>query len=284
MSPKIRSFFEILGRLFRHSAHEVPTNQDALGAYPLRMQISAIPERRYLRTARLLAVLTFINIGVMIALAGIFVHDALRIDVRIAGRRGANLYTMDPERKVIQNVEYGTKRVSAINLLQEQVVRDYIRARSGYYLDSQAQSKLNKTLQLYTPSEQLKEYRKAEGARLGRESSEKQTDKEVHIYSVTQTSTGVWEALIDVFDMPPYDPFKPICHCTDNSEACISCKEEHNLGRNRFRVFLRVFTRGTPPSRENPFGIAVRDYMILPQKIRPKEKFWGVPSDLRPNL
>lgn len=65
---------------------------DVLEAYPERIQISAIPERRYLRTSRILAIVTFLNMGVMIALSGVFVYLASRLDISVANPQAFLFY------------------------------------------------------------------------------------------------------------------------------------------------------------------------------------------------
>ena len=39
MSPKMQKILNTLAKIFKRKEKEVPENQDALGAYPLRMQI-----------------------------------------------------------------------------------------------------------------------------------------------------------------------------------------------------------------------------------------------------
>lgn len=287
MSPKIKSFFVWLKVLLWGKEKEIPNNQDALGAYPLRMQISSIPERRYLRMSRLLAILTLINIGILIALAGSFVYDARRIDVSVANSRAVNLYAMDPETKVIKAAEYYQKSVPALWLVQEQAIRDFINARYGYSADEKEQAGNwgnGSPLQQYMDSKSYQNFMESESFAIKNEIIRKKISKEVHIYSLNQTPTGMWEALIDIFDMPPRDPFEPVCVCMDNSPECLSCKIEHSIGRKRFKVYARTVLRANPPSQRNPFGIQIPGSFALLQVIHPQEQFWGIPSVLKPDL
>ena len=111
----------------------------------------------------------------------------------------------------------------------------------------------------------------------------KGVNREVHIYSLRQTPSGLWEALVDIFDMKPRDPYNPVCDCDDNSKECLGCKEELNLGRTRYRMYLRSNFYG-PVSLDNPMGIRVDDVYVTPQIVHPKEIFWNIPPVLKPEL
>ena len=283
MSPKMQKILNTLAKIFKRKEKEVPENQDALGAYPLRMQISAIPERRYLRTARLLAILTFLNLAALIAMSGIFVDKAVHQDIRISNPRALNLYTMDPEYKVIQAAERSESRHAATDFVLEQAVRDYIKSRYTVYLDPKKQEASRKYLDLYMTGPELDEFYKREQYAISEPAKRKGTNREVHIYSIRQTPTGLWEALVDIFDMKPRDPYDPVCDCLDNSRECLACKEELNLGRTRYRMYVRAGFNG-PQSRLNPMGIRVENIYVTPQIVHPEEGFWNIPSILKPEL
>ena len=283
MSPKMKNFLKTIARILQRKEKEIPENQDALGAYPLRMQISAIPERRYLRTARLLAVITFLNMAVLIALSGVFIHYAVNKDISLENKGYQTLYMMNPEYKIIQSAERTESGHKAIEFILEQAVRDYIKSRYTVFTDKQKQEKSWKYLNLYTQSEKLKKFYESDIFSLREPALRKGVNREVHIYSLRQTPTGLWEALVDVFDMKPRDPYNPVCDCLDNSQECIKCKEELNLGRTRYRMYVKTSLWGTT-NLDNPLGIRVEDIYVTPQIIHPEEHFWGIPSVLKPEL
>ncbi len=259
--------------------------EDVLGAYPERMQITAIPERRYLKTSRLLAITTFINLGVLIALSGIFVYFVARLDVVVANRRVVNMYAMDPERQVILASEYNTRTVSSMQLMMEQAVRDYIINRHTVVWDPNEQNYLWSgagAVAKYSNKDLYQSFMR-EAQLLFNDSRARRIVKDVHLYSLKLTSTNIWEGIFDVFDMPVPDIFNPICSCSDNTPDCISCKEQHSKGRQRFKVYVRS-NFSAPKSLLNPLGIRVLNYDQLYVPIDPKEKFWGVPSILRSGL
>ena len=279
MSPKMKKFFQTIAKIFKVKEKEIPENQDALGAYPLRMQISAIPERRYLRTARLLAVITFLNLAVLIALSGYFVKYAVKQDVSLNRRGQQQLFMMDPEYKVIQSAERNEARHLALEFVMEQAIRDYIKSRYTVYLDKQKQEKSMKYVNLYMQGNKLDEFYKHEYFTLTEPAKRKGVNREVHIYSLRKTPTGLWEALVDIFDMQPRDPYNPVCECDNNSRECLACKEELNLGRTRYRMYVKAGFYA-PKTLSNPMGISISDIYVTPQIVHPKEDFWNIPSGL----
>ena len=286
LSPSIQKFIRKINAFLKGKKTEAPVDQDCLEAYPERMQISAIPERRYLRTARLLAIFTFINLGILMALGGIFAYYAVRLDVRVANRDVVNLYAIDPEHKVIKASEYSEKRVPAMQLMMEKAVREFIIARHSYRLNSQDNNRNwapGGIVSMYLNPEAYKDFYQAQSPVISNEAKKKNVNKEVHIYSLNQTPAGLWDALIDVFDMPPHDPFNPLCRCSDNSNECLQCKEKHNKGKKRYRVYIDASFSGSP-SLMNPLGVMVNGVYIMPKVIHPEEKYWDIPSILKPEL
>ena len=286
LSPAMQKFIRKVNAFLKGKEVETPIDQDCLEAYPERMQISAIPERRYLRTARLLAILTFINIGVLIALGGVFAYYAVRIDVSVANNRAVNLYAIDPEHKVIKASEYSIKAVPAMQLMMEKAVREFIIARLSYRLNSPDNNKNwapGGVVSMYLHPEKYKTFSQEQSFAISNEAKKKNVNKEVHIYSLQQTPAGLWEGLVEVFDMPPYDPFNPLCQCMDNSKECLQCKEQHKKGKKRYRVYADANFSGHP-SLMNPLGVQVNGFYIIPKIIHTEEKYWDIPSVLKPEL
>lgn len=279
-------FSQFLAR-FKKKEKDVPVDQDALGAYPLRMQISAIPERRYLRTTRVLAVLSFINIGVLIALSGLFIYYAARIDVQIYNPMVPNMYSIDPEHKIINAVEYSRRRVSALELISEKYIRDYIMARNTFYLDPIQQEKYwgpNSVIRHYSSKEDdYKDFVKLANI-VQNEATTNRVNKEPYIYSMRRLPTGQWEALVDIFDMPPEDIFNPICGCSNETKECLTCKIQKNKGRRRYKIYVWANLFSGAASLYNPLGLKVYGYYELERIIHPNELYWDLPSILKPEL
>ncbi len=269
----------------RKKAAESHETEDVLGAYPGKMQIAAIPERRYLKTSRLLAITTFINLGLLLALAGIFVYLVARLDVVVANQRVVNMYTMDPERQVIQASEYSTKAVPALQLMMEQAMRDYILNRHTVVWDANEQQYRWSGAGAVGQYSERNLYQNfiREAQLMFNDTRARHIVKDVHLYSLKLTGANIWEGIFDVFDMPVPDIFNPVCNCSDNTPDCLACKEKNALGHQRFRVYIRS-NFNAPKSLLNPLGILVLNYDQLYIPIDPKEKFWNLPSVLRPEL
>lgn len=274
---------KFLGFLF---ASKKDDSQDVLGVYPEYMQVKALPERRYLKTARFLAVLILINVAILTAIAGFFVYVADRVDTTIANRRVVNLYTIDPLRKVIIPAEYEEKTVAATELYTESLLRDYIINRHEIIWDNTAMQRrwdtggpvavLSHYKRVYSPF-------RVEADTMFSESRSYNFVRDVHLYELRRVSGSLWEGVFDTFDMPIPDSFNPLCDCSDNSLACLQCKIKNTSRHQRFRVILRVAPVGTK-SIANPLGYQVLSYNVLYVPIKAEEKYWGVPSDLRPDL
>ena len=284
---RLNPIWERLRSWAQRRSKGIPDNQDALGAYPIRMQISAIPERRYLRTARLLTILSFVNMGIMMILAGVFAYNAVRLDVSIASPNAVHLYAIDPQNKVLQAAEYDEIAVPAMTLAVEKAFRNYIMDYFSVDLDPQKQVQHwgpTSTIEHYTNPKMLKDFKEKTGPYLLNYARKRGLNQEAHIYSIRETPGGAWEALLDIFEMKPRNPFDPICNCDDNSRECLNCKKEHNQGHRRYRVFLRGLPLYQEANIHNPLGIMIDIVSVLPQPIHPNENYWGIPPVLRPEL
>lgn len=279
----------ILSFFFDNDKDDSP---DVLEKYPEQMQVYALPERRYLKTSRLLAFLIFFNLALTILFAGGFAYYADRIDVNIANRQAVNLYSIDSSRQVLVPAEYATKNVTAMDLFAESILRQYIYNRHTVVWE-------NKTMQnrwgpagpvaiyshrknVYTPFQMWAD-------NLLSESRAKGFVRDVHLYELKKVKPFLWEAVFDTFDMPIPDEYEPICNCSDNSKKCISCKIEHTSRRLRFRVYIRaMYTNMENASRSyrllNPLGFMIRSYNVLYVPIDKEETFWQIPNDLKPDL
>ena len=273
-------FFKLL---FSSKKYNSP---DVLGVYPEYMQVKALPERRYMKTARVLAIFIILNLACVIGLSGYFVYNADRVDVTIGNRNKAYLYTIDSSRKVLLPAEYAKVNMSAYKLYVEQILREYIKNRHEIIWDNTIMQwrwdrtgpvgNLSHGDNVYGPFQ--------EEARLNFEASRsKGFVRDVHLYELTNVYGSTWEGVLDTFDMPIPDPFNPLCACSDNSKACIDCKVKNAFDRKRYRVIIRLDRRGIPNSA-NPLGYLVQSYHLLHLPIDEKETYWGVPTALKPDL
>ncbi len=263
------------------------SNRDVLGAYPENMQVRALPERRYLKTSRLLAIVILINIGLMSMVGGFFTYYADRVDVNIATPAAVHLFTIDPVRKVLVPAEYAQGTVPALQLMVEDLLRKYIKNRHEIVWDNTI---MENRWSVGGDIERYSDYQEVfiparSAANIAYEQSRADGFvRDVHLYDFKYIDFGLWEGIFDIFDMPIPDSFNPLCPCSDNSPKCLTCKTTHALRRERFRVFIRGGRLPEAVNLWNPLGYLVTTYNLLYMPIDPDEPYWNLPSDLKPEI
>ncbi len=264
-----------------------PENGDVLGVYPEYMQVRALPERRYLKTSRLLAIVILINIGLMIMVSGLFTYYADRADVTIATPAAVHLFSIDPVRKVLVPAEYAQGSVPALRLMTESILRAYIKNRHEIVWDNaemQNRWSVGGPIALFSVFKTVFSAAQAEADLAYQESRNQQFVRDVHLYDLKYLGNALWEGVFDIFDMPIPDSFDPLCACSDNGAACLMCKTTHAVKRQRFRVFIRGRFEPTARNLLNPLGYLITNYNLLYMPINPDEPYWDLPADLKPEL
>ena len=272
----------ILRNLFRNNKANSP---DVLGRYPEYMQVRALPERRYLKTSRVLAVFILFNLAVTLGLAGYYAYSVERVDVSIMSRKAVNLFYIDTEKKLLKPAEHPVKSIYATQLMAEAMLRQYINERHTILWDNDKMGRLwgrgsfvqamSAPKTVYDPFVKIAE----QDAGLSRS---KGFVRDVHLYELEYVYEDLWQAIFDTFDMPIPDSFNPLCDCTDNSQECISCKKEHAYDRKRYKVFIRTSFNNIK-SIGNPLGFLIYSYQVVPMVVR-DNNFWDTPRALKPEL
>ncbi len=273
---------ETLRRLFQGKKEY---SVDELGAYPTRMQVSGLPERRYFKTSRLLAIISIISLGLTFALSGVLIYYANRVDITIFGSRAPRVFAIDPEYKTLNAVEYTNASFPAVQFYVEDIVRDYIKKRHSVVWDMDIMKNewgTGGTIALYSSLEVFQKFNQESQLALNASRSGGLV-KDVILYDVRLMHGNLWTGLFDVFDMPIPDPFNPECVCADPVPECIACKVKKSLKRQRYRVYLRTMLAGTK-SVHNPLGVLIPVYNLLYIPINPNENYWGLPPALRPDI
>lgn len=266
--------------------HKKIESPDVLEVYPEHMQVKALPERRYLKTARLLAIIILINIAFLILIAGLYTYIADRVDVSIANRKAVNLFTIDSSRKVIIPAEYANKRISATELISESLIRDYINNRHSVVWDNSVMQRrwdIGGPVALFSNYKNVYSQFRVEADSIFNDSRTNGFVRDVHLYELKRVHTNLWEGLFDTFDMPVPDSFNPICNCSDNSKKCLDCKIANSSRHMRFRVFIRTNFNNVK-NLENPLGFMIYSYNTLYIPIHENETYWGIPSALKPEI
>ncbi len=106
--------------LFRYREKKSP---DKLGRYPQEVNIAAMPERRYLWTARVLVIFSAMSFSLTIMLA-------LTLYLLLPLRGGkANLLSANPYLSSLDKVEPLEKNVNPMDVVTEQYIEKYIKLR-----------------------------------------------------------------------------------------------------------------------------------------------------------
>ena len=256
---------------------------DILGRYPEYMQVRALPERRYLKTSRLLAVFILVNLGITMALAGLYAYVAERVDVSIMSQKAVNLFYIDTEKKQIRATEHETRRYYVTQFVMEDLIRRYITERHAILWDNnKMKARWDRGSFVWGVSAQKTVY-DAFASRSQMElanSRSKGYVRDVHLYELEYMLDGRWMAIFDEFDMPIPDSYNPVCNdCQDNSKDCIECKKKIAFDRRRYKVFIRSAFINTK-SIGNPLGFMIYSYQVLPMVVKDND-FWDTPRALK---
>ena len=278
-------------------AQKQTVNSDVLGAYPQRKQVSAFPERVFIKTNRFLVVFAVINLSLIIAGSGLFVYMSSRVDVKVNEGNVNYVYAIDTVENKLSSLEGYKSKKNAWILAMEKQLREYINEfHSVPFEMSKYQDKVSPSSIVAQMSYQniYDTYQKEQTYARGMVVDQKQSVRDVHIYDLRNVQGTLWSAYIETFDLPLAEgEFETMCPCSDNSKSCLECKIKNANKRERYKIWLRANYLGKErQSLGNPLGLYVIQYNIgyLPIHTDPKnpteekEKFWGLPTALRPAL
>lgn len=258
---------------------------DVLGVYPEKLHTNALPERRYLKTIRLLAVVTLITVSVLFMFAGFFIYSTTHADVSLINNRGSQIYTMDVEKKRLVPVEPYNTALGNLQLVLESNIRDYIKKRHTIVWDDNTMVSNwgNGSWVRGVSAGDVGEYFSNEANYSLNASRAQRFVQDVHVLELEQLSGSLWEGIIDLYQMPVPDAFNPLCDCDDNSAVCLNCKNLNSLGHSRFKLLIRADLRGNQVLL-NPYGFRVYSYNILYMPVDPTQPTWDLPRVLQPDL
>lgn len=270
----------------RRKERYVSREEDVLGAYPERMQVSALPERRFLKTSRVLAIATIFNIVILFMLGGFYIFMTDHADVEIGSPGNPYLYAIDYEKKRLIPLEYYTAQTTVEKLVSEAEIRDYIMRRHTILWDNNtmiARWGPGSWMQAVTSQRVWNDTEDSLNYQLG-DSRARGFVRDVHILQLENLYGNLWEGIIETFDLPIPDSFNPLCNlCTDNSRSCLDCKARAAKGRNRFKLYVRSDFGGSR-SLANPYGFRVTQYNMLFMPLNPAYPVWDLPRALQPEL
>ena len=265
---------------------DLPEQQkDNLEAYPLRLNVSALPERRFFKMTRTLTVSVVLLASLLIALGVFLNYQITHLDVTIKRGSAWQFYRIDPEAKQLKVTEPSVLVIDPLRLATEERLLAYLKIRNSTVWTQDTMDRnfgpAGPIAQLSNPKIYMQFDREAKamlnktrGAGLIREA---------HIYSLKWLHSNLWMAIIETFDLPITDDLVSVCTCSDNSHKCIQCKIDNAQNRERKKIWMRTSFDRTKTG-ENPLGVSVDEYIPIYVPIHDDATYWDLPPDLQPDI
>ncbi len=277
---------------------QLPTDQDHLEAYPEKKQVSAFPERRFIKTNRMLTIFAIINLACILASAGIFSYLAKSVDISIQDPKRIYLFQINTEEKTLKPAEYHKIKEPALKFIVEKSLRDYIEVRhkgvNNMYImnskllnddspkgDDDEKDIIKDRIIMRLSNQKVAEVFEKEHHDLLNKIRNQNIVREVHIYNLHFLRNNLWTAVIETFDFPQEHS---LCkNCMDNSFECIQCKTKKRLHQERRRIWIQTSFTGKK-TIYNPFGLKIDGYYMGYMPIENQTTEWDLPSELKPSL
>lgn len=260
---------------------DMETTNDHLEAYPERMETTAFPERRYLKTARVFAILIFISILLNCAMAFVFMKMASMADASIFGGGQAHLYRADLFNRSIRTVEPAHVRIPAIQLLSQNIIEEYINLRfsvSPFYNEMLVRWMGDERLYLYSSEDGKMGLEGPRSAQLAKARSGIVED--VYIYSIRTGFRNLYEVVFDVFTLPKTPRGNKECLYINEDKLWLACLREKATAVQRYKALMRVSYNWHLKKREevikNPYQFSVTSFTLYTLPIHPNDPWMDV--------
>ena len=276
---------------------------DELEAYPLRLNVSALPERRFFKMIRTLTVLVVLAGALLISLAVFLNYQITHLDITLYKNGRWQFYQIDPMEKRLYPLESSTKTLNPLAFVIEAKLRDYLIWRNNTTgSDQQIKTNINPGGRIFqfSGTKVWAQFVNVDKPKINQRDDD--VVRETHIYDLQLVDSRfpyLWLAYIEIFELPATEDFVGICLCSDNSQKCLDCKKQNAIKRERYRVWMRTsFSRpheckvlGTEFDLTdseanlclNPLGISVDTYIPTIVPIHDENTYWDLPPVLRAN-
>ena len=251
-------------------------SNDVLEAYPERLHVTALPERRYLKTARFLVIATLLSLTFNFAMTFIYIRNASLVEaiVHNPARQDTFLYQLDYYNKELKPIQKPFRNLSVMDLIFQNLIADYLNER--YQVTSNRQEmetkwSANSKLFAYAPKLYEAFIPEANEA-LARQV--RGITQEIHIHSIKNLSTNMYEVIFDVYALNESGYGDKKCPCKEKNDECLQCMRQTTVGAKRYKAYMRVeLNIQERPSEEirkniNPYYFTVSSFTALPQVIR----------------
>ena len=265
--------FSYAGKLFSLISYKDKETKDHLEAYPERLHVKALPERRYLKTSRTLVILSLICLSVNFALGFWFMYNATRVRTVIQRPDGqAHLYTLDQFQRKVRAVEGTRGWVGMEDMVLQNLITEYLTLRYTILPNEEEMVKRwgeNEKLFLYGKKiyEDFAPERST-GLFLLREGY----IQEVYVYSIQYIYSDLYRVYFDLFRLPYRRGDVVDCNCLNKTKECLTCLRKNAKSVRRYMAYMRVYFDANVISRDdimkNPFRFNVKTFTLYPQEIR----------------
>ncbi|MBQ4472456.1 MAG: hypothetical protein II942_04370 [Alphaproteobacteria bacterium] len=261
--------------------------KDDLGAYPLRLHVNALPERRFFKMIRTLTVGLVLAASLLIVLGVFLNYQLTHQDVSVGNERSWQFYYIDPERLTLKQVQPARTSVPALQILVEEQLIKYLTLRNSTVW---ARDTMESNFSAGGPIARMSRgnvYSRfaSEVPDIQRETRGRGLIRDVHIYDLqlVYPNENLWMAIIEKFDLPITDDLQSECQCNDNSKKCLQCKMKKAKKRTLSKIWLRTgFNQNK--TLDNPLGISVDRYLETFMPIREDRVYWDLPAPLIPDI
>ena len=247
---------------------------DALEAYPERLHVSALPERRFLKTSRVLVILALLSIALNFALGFVYMKMASSVHAIIKSPDGqiTRLYQLDPYQKEIKPVDQARAYIPFWQLITESLIMEYLNLRFSVIPNMEEMRhrwSANEKLALYG----LEIFGSTSAEReITLSNLQKGRIQDIFVYSIKPVSGNLYVVIYDLFSLPrPTNALSP-CPCLEKNQECLQCLRQNALQVLRIKAFVRASYDAKITTRnnllKNPYRFNVYEFITYPQAIR----------------
>ena len=263
-------------------------SNDVLEAYPERLHVSALPERRYLKTARSFVVVSLLSLLLNFALTFIYMRNASLVEAVVHNPESQDtfMYQLDYYNKELKPIQKPERRLVGKDLVYQNLITDYLNER--YQIKSNRQemeAKWGTGGRLFAYSPKLYELFIPE-ANAGLAALQNGITREIYIYSIKNLTSNLYEVIFDVYSLKESGYGDQKCPCKEKTPECLSCMRKTAVSAQRYKAYMRVgLNIQERPAEEirqniNPYYFTVYSYTLLPQVIRTDNPWEDVDSIL----
>ena len=278
--------FSFIPKLYSLIAYKDKETKDHLEAYPERLHVRALPERRYLKASRTLVILALISLSFNIFLGILFIHNTTHVSATLVRSDGkAHLYTLDKFQRRMRMVEGMTRRVGMEDLVLQKLITEYLTLRYTILPNEEEMGKrwgMGGKMALYGPKvfeEWIPE--RSAGILLLREGY----TQEIYVYGIQYVYSNLYRVYFDLFRLPYKRGEVASCNCLDKTKECLTCLRKNAKTKQRMMAYMRVDLDGNMTTREdimkNPLRFNVQTYTVYPQEIRSKDQWTDIDKGIK---